>query len=129
MDRWLVAVGSDNSDLPRAQKVIPDKPVDLVEACYSPSGEKIVEHMSVNSGRCQEIYPTYPGPRVAAGAPLTNDVVKCQLKPTDVAEYSVSFTPDELARLGRILAGGVCDWSRPGVEQVPLRATWMSLGN
>jgi hypothetical protein len=33
-----------------------------------------------------------------------------------------------MARLGTIFAGGVCDWSKPGVGQVPNTSTWLSFG-
>ena len=46
----------------------------------------------------------------------------CQLRPIDLSEYGVSFTPAEQARLNAIFPTGVCDWSRPGVEQRPLQA-------
>jgi hypothetical protein len=38
----------------------------------------------------------------------------------------VTFTADEMARLKKVFPGGVCDWSKPGVEQQPLAGTWLS---
>ena len=35
-------------------------------------------------------------------------------------DYAVAFTGDELARLQHIFPNGVCDWSRPGVNEVPI---------
>ena len=61
-----------------------------------------------------------PGPITSAngtGSPWqTNGVVS---KP--------SFTPAEMTRLIAIFPGGVCDWSKPGVNQTPV-VTWASLG-
>jgi Tannase-like family of unknown function (DUF6351) len=65
-------------------------------------------------------------PRLLAGAPNTDDVLKCTLKAVDDADYApVVFTPAERARLGAIFPSGVCDYSRPGVGQRPLAATWI----
>ena len=64
-------------------------------------------------------------PREVAGAGIAADVVKCQLKPLDPADYPVAFTPLQWSRLQAIFPSGVCDWSKPGVEQQPLAGTWL----
>ena len=64
-------------------------------------------------------------PRGVAGAPIANDVIKCQLKPLSASDYKVTFTADEMTRLKQIFPGGVCDWSKPGVEQQRLSGTWL----
>src|SRR5207253_7558313 len=61
-------------------------------------------------------------PRQVAGGPLAENILKCQLKPINLADYftpagPVSFTATQLARLQATFPGGVCDWSRPGVGQ------------
>jgi len=57
-------------------------------------------------------------PRQVAGGPLKENVLKCHLKPLDFAEYPAgTFTPEQWVRLQTVFADGVCDWSRPGVEQ------------
>ena len=61
-----------------------------------------------------------------AGASIVNDVIKCQLKSISAGDYKVTFTADEMARLKKVFPGGVCDWSKPGVEQQPLAGTWLS---
>jgi hypothetical protein len=53
--------------------------------------------------------------------------MKCQLKPVDARDYQASMAPAELARLKTIFPSGVCDWSKPGVNQVPV-VTWASYG-
>jgi hypothetical protein len=60
--------------------------------------------------------------------PLTNDVVKCQLKPVKAIDYRVALSAEELGRLRRIFPEGVCDYSKRGVEAQPLRGTWLSFG-
>ena len=61
------------------------------------------------------------------GRKLAADVLKCQLKPIDAKDYAVTFSADERARLSAIFPGGVCDWSKPGVNQTPVVA-WASFG-
>ena len=60
-----------------------------------------------------------------AGAAVTTDVLKCQLKPIDAADYSVRFSREERVRLGELFPNGICDWTQPGVEQLPLLGTWL----
>jgi hypothetical protein len=48
----------------------------------------------------------YSFPRKVAGGPLSNSIIKCQLKPIDLRDYSVSFTQEELNRLHRIFRPG-----------------------
>lgn len=57
-------------------------------------------------------------------APLTGDILKCQLRPIRFEDYAVSFTPEEKARLKAIFPQGVCDYSVPGVSHRPLDGTW-----
>ena len=75
---------------------------------------------------CAEAYPYHGDPRTAAGAPLANDVLKCQTVPVDAASYGVEFTAAQAARLVEVFPDGVCDWSVPGVGQVPLAGTWLA---
>lgn len=63
---------------------------------------------------------------MVAGGPLTNDIVKCRLKPVDPGDCAVVFTPAELARLRHIFPTGVCDWSKAGADQYPLAGTWLN---
>ena len=50
-----------------------------------------------------------------------------QLKPLSAADYRVALSGAQLDTLRTIFPGGVCDWSKPGVEQVPV-VTWASFG-
>ena len=63
---------------------------------------------------------------MVAGGPLASDIMKCQLKPIDWAGYgSVQFTDDQKQRLRQAFPNGVCDWSKPGVEQQPA-GVWLT---
>ena len=130
LDRWLANLAADTSDDPRIERVVRARPADLVDACWSRDDDpiRIVEEQVRGSGRCEELYPSAPGPREVAGAPLASDVVKCRTRPVDVSDYAVPFTAEEEAELREVFAGGVCDWTRPGVGQTGLRGTWLTFG-
>ncbi len=60
----------------------------------------------------------HSSPRQVAGSPLAENILKCQLKPLDAADYApAALTVPQLARLRAIFPDGVCDWSKPGVGQ------------
>jgi hypothetical protein len=63
---------------------------------------------------------------MVAGGPAANNVLKCRLKPVDFSDYTAPFTDAEKERLATIFPDGVCDWSKPGVEQQPLAGSWLS---
>jgi hypothetical protein len=119
-----------SSDSP-AVKVVRNKPASLTDGCWTrdfPSTfvPEAAFFGGLGTSFCNDLYPAFSFPRHVAGGPLANDIIKCQLKPIDMADYSVSFTPEEAARLYQIFPNGVCDWSRPGVGQRPLLSTWIT---
>jgi hypothetical protein len=128
MDQWLTALSADRSSDARIAKVRRARPAGLVDACWTRDDkpQKIVEKAAYGSGRCESLYPSHSFPRGVAGSPLAADVIKCQLRPIAAADYKVSFAPDEMARLRRIFPGGVCDWSKPGLEQQPVKGSWQT---
>ena len=129
MDTWLTKMADDTSRDSRLVKLRRAKPADFVDACWTRDEhpQRIVERQLPNSGKCNELYPAHSFPRGVAGSPLAADVIKCQLKPIAASDYRVTFTPDELARLKQMFPTGVCDWSKPGVEQQPMAGTWQAL--
>jgi hypothetical protein len=103
-----------------------------VNGCYDKSTppQFIADSLPFSSqpvSKCSELYPVYSNPRREAGGPLAADVIKCQLKPIDAKDYKAALTPAEMTRLKNLFPGGVCDWSKPGVNQVPV-VTWASFG-
>ena len=129
MDQWLTKIADDRSNDSKLAKLRRAKPADLVDACWTRDEhpQRIVERQMPASGKCNELYPANSFPRGVAGSPLAADVVKCQLKPISAADYKVTFTADEMSRLKQIFPGGVCDWSKPGVDQQPMAGTWQAL--
>jgi hypothetical protein len=124
MTKWLDNLAADPAPL-TTDKVVRAKPAEAVDAYWDASGRKIAEVASWdNSTAFNKVYPVHLEPRLAAGAPPANDVIKCQLKPVNFADYKVKFTPEQQARMKKIFASGVCDYSKPGVGQVALRGVY-----
>jgi hypothetical protein len=133
MVRWVEAIKADTSADSARVKMLRNKPAHVVDGCWNTSVSPpafIAEPQTLSSqpdSQCNVRFPSWIVPRMVAGGPLESDIMKCQLKPVDMADYSVPFTADETTRLLRVFAGGVCDWSKPGVNQVP-SITWPSFG-
>jgi hypothetical protein len=124
MDEWLTRLSEDKSADPAMEKVVRAKPADLVDSCYTPTGDLIVETQTFSGGECNKFYPTFPSPRMLAGGPMTNDVLKCETKPIDFADYRVQFTTEQKKRLNEIFRQGVCNWKRPGVGKTKPISGW-----
>jgi hypothetical protein len=57
-------------------------------------------------------------PRQVAGGALVENILKCQLKPLNSADYApLVLSSAQLGRLHAVFPDGVCDWDRPGVGQ------------
>jgi hypothetical protein len=120
MDRWLTAIHADGRSIPLEQKVVEDKPVDAVDACWV-AGEKITDMTY-----CRVAFPYFADPRLVAGVPWTNNVLKCQLKPLEKSDYPPStFTDAQWARLQAAFPTGVCNWNLPSVGFQP-SVPWMT---
>lgn len=115
MDQWLAEVEKDTRDVPLAQKLIDDKPDVLADKCTDGFGADV----DIPSGVCDEVVDIYASPRIAAGMPFTDDVMKCQLRPLAEADYlPARFTDQQWAKLQMAFPNGVCDYSKPGVDTV-----------
>ncbi len=126
MDRWLSNIAEDTENGSAAEKTIRNRPTDLADACWTDEGQKIVEPAVYGgTGRCNQLYPAHADPRLAAGAPLTNDVLKCAVKPLDPSDYKQSLTPEQIARLRAVFPSGVCDYGRSGVGQANVPQSWV----
>jgi hypothetical protein len=66
---------------------------------------------------CDATVTSYGTPRQGAGGPLSEDIMKSQLKPLYRGDYPVTFTDAQWAQLQQAFPDGVCDWSKPGVDQ------------
>ena len=126
MDEWLTKYLADGTSAPIPIKINRSKPSDLVDACFTNKGTvKIAEQQVYQlDTACNQLYPAFSTPRMVAGEPLANDVLKCQLKQIDLSLYKVRFTAAEAAQLKALFPQGVCDYSKPGVGQQPPDGTW-----
>ena len=128
--QWVEAVAADDSDRSQREKVIADKPPMGVDGCWSSATNFIAEPQTFSrlpNSQCNTLFPSYAFPRYVAGGPLAANKMKCQLKPVDLNDYQVNFTSAELTRLHNVFPNGVCDWSKPGVNQTGV-VTWASFG-
>ncbi|HEX4945499.1 MAG TPA: DUF6351 family protein, partial [Blastocatellia bacterium] len=124
MNKWLDAMAADPAPL-STDKVVKHKPAEAVDAYWDKAGQKHIEPATFDStGGFNQMYPNHSEPRLVAGAPFTNDIMKCQLKPINFAEYKVPFTDEQKARMKNIFATGVCDFTKLGVGQGPIKGTY-----
>ncbi|HEX8744747.1 MAG TPA: DUF6351 family protein [Thermoleophilaceae bacterium] len=120
MDRWLAVIEKDGRDVPLAQKVVEDKPADIVPRCTNGAGTDIP------AAECDAVVQAYGTPRIEAGMPIADDTIKCELKPLDRAGYApIQFTDEQWAQLQKTYPKGVCDYSKPGVDRTPT-VPWLS---
>ena len=126
LDAWLTAVVGDTSGDPLPERILRSRPASFMDACWTMEGRKIVEMQTFDGpGECGVLYPSYSTPALVAGAPLVDDIVKCQLKPLDRSDYDMPVGDAEWARLEELFPEGVCDWSKPGVAQEPQIGMWL----
>ena len=126
MDEWLTSLSTLGTQKPSLDQIQQAKPSDLVDACFTNQGTvKIAEPQVYQAATtCNQLYPAFSTPRMVAGEPLENNVLKCELRSLDPNDYKVKFTPAELAQLKAIFPQGVCDYSVPGVGQRPTEGVW-----
>ncbi|MEX2131055.1 MAG: DUF6351 family protein [Pseudohongiellaceae bacterium] len=128
MAQWLDQLAADQSSDPAIERIVRAKPAAAQDGCWNIEGARIDEVATFDgAGRCNEVFPNHINPRLAAGATLADDAVKCALKPVNPADYSVEFSAEEMSALSAIFPEGVCDYSQLGVAQVPLSGTWLKL--
>jgi hypothetical protein len=121
-ENWMTAYKSDTSGDSQKVKVLRAKPANALEGCWDKSSPAkfIAEPLIFSSkadSQCTALWPVYSNTFKEAGGPLAANVLKCQLKAIDAKDYSVTFSEAESARLAAVFPNGVCDWSKPGVEQ------------
>jgi hypothetical protein len=128
MNRWLDQIKADTTDAAPSVKVLRNRPGDLTDGCWNINGEQIRERADYASRtKCNQLYPSYGDPRIAAGGPSTDDVLKCTLKAIAPTDYSSPFTADQLDRLRKVFPNGVCDYQRPGIGRGIIKSQWPQL--
>jgi hypothetical protein len=124
IDQWLTAVERDHSSTSLPRKIIHDKPSGFSDECWDGNGNKVSNNL------CPPGVVNVEGtPRTVAGDPITTDANKCQLKPLRRADYpGVTFTDAEWTTLTQTFRAGVCNYSKPGVDQQPT-IPWLTYQN
>jgi hypothetical protein len=126
MDQWLTALKADTSRRRIEDKVRASKPAAAVDFCIVPVSAENPTGREFNMALCESKDPrfkVYSSPRQVAGGALSENILKCRLKPLSSADYSpVVLSSAQLARLQTVFPGGVCDWSERGVGQQRARS-------
>lgn len=129
MDEWLTnraKLAERHLRISEVRLTRLSRPDGIVDGCVTPTGERIDEPATLDpAAACNLLFPFHANPRVVAGGPTGGDILKCRLAVKDPADYPVAFTEDQWNRLQLVFPDGVCDWSQPGVGQVPLVGTWL----
>jgi hypothetical protein len=124
MDTWMTSLMSAapktfvNGTHAQAD-VVAAKPATAFDFCYLTTdttfSTKITDfsvcdgdpHLKANSS-----------PRQVAGGPLAENIMKCQLKAINPADYpGIMFSAGQMSRLNAVFPNGVCDWTKAGVSQ------------
>lgn len=125
MDHWLDAIAADRTPGNALARIVRNKPSALSDGCRDINDQELSEPATFDQpGRCNDLYPVFGDPRLAAGAPRADDVLKCTLKPLNAADYSQPLTTMQLKRLAAVFPKGVCDYSHPGLGQEVTMSTW-----
>jgi hypothetical protein len=125
MDRWLTGIAADGRHGSDRMRMLRNRPADLGDGCWTPAGERVVEFATWRgAGTCNTLYPSFADTRIVAGAPLRNDVLKCQLKPLDFR--GTAFTAQQKDRLRAVFPDGVCDYSKRGVGFRSVAGIWQT---
>ncbi|HEU5033158.1 MAG TPA: DUF6351 family protein [Mycobacteriales bacterium] len=119
LDGWLARVHADHRNVPLAAKIIQDKPGTVAPRCTDGHGTNLPSEV------CDETVAAYGTPRIGADGPLADDTLQCQFKPLRKSDYPVTFTAAQWSRLEKVFPAGVCDYSKPGVDQRGAKA-WMT---
>jgi Tannase-like family of unknown function (DUF6351) len=119
MDKWLGNLVADKSNTTLERKIVNAKPPEAFDFCYLSAdttfSTKITDAAVCNADK---FLTSHSSPRQVAGGSLSENILKCQLKALDVADYNPAvLTAAQLARLQAVFPAGVCDWSKAGVNQ------------
>jgi hypothetical protein len=88
----------------------------------------VPEDFDSGIGPCALALPVVSTPRMVAGMPLSDDVIKCQRRPLTAADYPAGATDAQLAQLRAAFPTGVCDYRKPAAEDVARSMVWTSVG-
>ncbi|MEA2389899.1 MAG: hypothetical protein QOK31_8 [Solirubrobacteraceae bacterium] len=113
MDRWLSGVERDRRRVALSRKVREHRPPDIHDECFNGAGQRVPDES------CVAVVRVYQTPRMVAGESVRTDVNKCRLKPLRRSDYTGPLPPTDAdwSQLRSAFPGGVCDWTKRGVDQ------------
>jgi len=119
MDRWLATLRADTGGGTLEQRIVADKPAEGFDFCYL-TADTGFRNKVRDQALCDADARLKPhsSPRQVAGGPITEDILKCQLKPFNRDEFP-GLSDTQAARMMAAFPDGVCDWSKPGIGQQP----------
>jgi hypothetical protein len=124
MDTWLSSLVTSapktfvNGERTQAQ-VVAAKPAAAVDFCYLSTDTAFANRITdFTVCDTDPKLVAHASPHQVAGGPRAENILKCQLKALNFADYTgVTFTAAQQTRLQAAFPAGVCDWSKPGVSQ------------
>ncbi len=121
MDSWLSAVEADHRTVSLEQKVADDRPATVHDQCSDiPDVNQVVVPGVGEVCQSPVLQTRFATPRMVSGESIATDQEKCQLGPLRASDYyPITFSDPEWAELQQLFPNGVCDWSKPGVDQQP----------
>jgi hypothetical protein len=140
LDEWATAAaavhdGQRRDDLTDDElwSVLEDtRPADAADNCITPDGERVAAlDLYDQPGPCRDLFPVSASPRLAAGAPLVNDILACALVPAEDAALPVDlaeWSDEQRDRFRTLFGDGVCDWSAPGRGTAEWAGPWQHHG-
>jgi hypothetical protein len=95
------------------------RPADVHDRCSNIDGVEQVALPGVGPVcELDAVQTKYGTPATVAGEGIETDVNRCQLKPLRRSDYyPISFSAQQWAQLEKAFPTGVCDWSKPGLDQ------------
>src|SRR3954454_8862012 len=119
MDRWLAKVEADHRSVPLSRKVADDRPGDVNDRCSQIDGVESVSLPGVGKVcELKQVQTRLATPAMVAGEGVETNKNKCALKPLRRSDYyPVELSDSQWAQLQTAFPTGVCDWSKPGVDQ------------
>jgi hypothetical protein len=124
MDAWLSSLvttapkASVNAARTQAQ-VVAGKPAAAIDFCFL-TGDVNFATPVTDKATCDADarLAYFTSPHQVAGGPQSENILKCQLKAINLADYTgITFTPTQQTRLAAVFPSGVCDWTKSGVGQ------------
>jgi hypothetical protein len=119
MDQWLGAMKLDTKSTSLVARIAANRPAAAFDFCYLSTdtlfSSKVTDPAVCDSDR---FLKPHASPRQVAGGPLAENILKCQLRPINRADYNpVGLTDVQFQKLSAAFPDGVCDFTKPGVGQ------------